>query len=224
MKKTFIIANWKSNETESEAKNWLQAINNSQLAVDEGKKIIVCPPFTLLPKVKEFFVNYQSSIAVGAQDISPFGEGAYTGEVNGREIKEFADYVIVGHSERRINFSESDELVNKKIEQAYLQGIIPIVCVSSLDQVKNLKVDNSKTLIAYEPLFAIGSGTADTPENADKMASDVKNILGEIPILYGGSVTSGNVSSFSKMPNIDGVLIGKASLEPSEFIKLSKNA
>lgn len=223
MKKAFIVANWKSNKTIPEVAEWFRTFNNLQLTIN--KQIIVCPSFTLLPFVKESIVKGQLSIIVGAQDISPFDEGAYTGEINEKQIKELAEYVIIGHSERRKNFSESDDLINKKIEQAINYGIIPIVCVSSLEQVKSLKIeDGKKILIAYEPLFAIGSGNADTPENADQMARSIKDVLGEIPVLYGGSVTSNNVSEFSKMLNINGVLIGKASLDAQEFYKIIQNA
>ncbi len=228
MKKTFIVANWKSNKTILQAKEWFRTINNSQLAINkEEKEVIICPSFTLLPFVKESIVKSQLSIVVGAQDISQFDEGAYTGEVNGKQIKEYADYIIVGHSERRRNFSENDEIVNAKIAQALKNELTPIICVSSLKQaeaIQNAVKNNTQFIVAYEPLFAIGSGTADTPENADQMAKSIKNILGQIPVLYGGSVTANNIGSFTKMSNIDGVLIGKASLDAKEFSKILKNA
>lgn len=228
MKRTFIIANWKSNKTILQTEEWFRTIDNSPITFnEEEKEIIVCAPFTLLPKVKELIVNCQLSIVVGAQDISQFDEGAYTGEVNGKEIKDLAQFVIVGHSERRKNFSENDEVVNAKIAQALKNELTPIICVSSLEQARALNdavKNNTQAIIAYEPLFAIGSGTADTSENADQMAKSIKNILGQTPVLYGGSVTANNISEFSKMPNIDGALIGEASLDAKEFSQILKNA
>lgn len=224
MKKTFIVANWKSNKTEIEANNWLSEFNLSGLNI-ANKEIIICPSFTLLSILKSYVLKSKSPIKIGAQDISVFDEGAYTGEINEKQIKELAEYVIIGHSERRKNFSESDDLINKKIEQAVKYGIIPIVCVSNLEQIKSLKIKGSqKILIAYEPLFAIGSGKADTPENADSMAKNIKEILGVEVVLYGGSVSSDNIDSFTKMSNIDGALIGKASLDVQEFNTIIKNA
>lgn len=224
-KKTFIVANWKSNMTSSEANLWLEHFNGQFLDV-ANKEIIICPPFTLLPELKLFFLSHKSQVKIGAQDISPLDEGAYTGGVNGKQLKEFADVVIVGHSERRKNFSESEEMINKKIDQAFKYGLEVIACVSSLEQAKALQKfkGNSQLILAYEPLFAIGSGISDTPENADQTAIKIKNILGEIPVLYGGSVTSANVGGFLKMPNINGALIGKASLESEEFLQIIKNA
>lgn len=226
MKKTFIIANWKSNITSSEANSWLESFDIKDLDTTD-KKVIICPSFALLSDIKSYSLKNNSSVKIGAQDISPFGEGSYTGEVNGKQLKDFAEFVIVGHSERRKNFAESNDTVNLKIKKAFEYGLIPIVCISELEQVKALQEiakTNNNFIVAYEPLFAIGSGTPDTPENADLMAGKIKNIIGDIAVLYGGSVTSGNINNFSKMPNISGALIGKASLNPTEFLQIIKNA
>jgi len=225
MKKTFIVANWKSNKTEYEAKNWLDGLKIKDLLL-MNKEIIVCPSFTALPILKSLIISHKSNIKLGAQNISPFDEGAYTGEVNAKQVKEFADYVIIGHSERRKNFSESKEMINLKIEQAFKNGLIPILCISDLKQIHDSKfiTHNSSVIVAYEPIFAIGTGTPDTPENADQMAINIKNILGQIPVLYGGSVIPANISAFSEMPNIDGVLIGGASLDAKEFYAIIQNA
>lgn len=217
MKKKFIVANWKSNFTTKETLAWIEGFKINDLEL-MSKEIIICPPFILLPLLKSLIVNHKSNLKLGVQNISPFDEGPYTGEISAKEIKEFADYVIIGHSERRKNFSESNEMVNLKIDQAFKNELTPIICVSSLDQVKELKIDdNLNFMIAYEPLFAIGSGNPDTPENADSMAKKIKAILKNAVLLYGGSVTFDNINDFSKMPNIDGVLVGKASLDAKEF-------
>ncbi len=233
MRKFYIIANWKSNKTLSEAEDWIEGLKIKDLEL-MSKEAIVCPSFTNLSILKSLIINHKSNIKLGAQDISPFDEGAFTGEVNGKQIKEFADYVIVGHSERRNNFGEDDGTVNQKLDRALKYELTPILCVSNLDQVQSSKFKvqsySSKfkiaeiMLIAYEPLFAIGSGNPDTPENADKMAKNIKEILGEIPVLYGGSVDKNNVKSFTTMPNIDGVLVGKSSLDVKEFTQIIHNS
>lgn len=214
MKKLFIIANWKSNKTEPEAKDWLQRFKIQDLRF-KNKKVIVCSSFTLLHEMKSLITNYQLPITLGAQNISPFDGGSYTGEVSARQIKEFADYVIIGHSERKTYFNETDEMINRKIEMALKYDLIPILCVLDIGQ-----MPNSKIIVAYEPLFAVGSGNPDTPENADNIALGIKKTIGEISVLYGGSVTSKNAKDFTQMPNIDGVLVGSASLDPLEFSKI----
>ena len=226
MKKLYIVANWKSNKTILQAEEWFRTINNLPVTFnEEEKKVIVCAPFTLLSKVKELTVNCKLSIVVGAQDVSPFDEGAYTGEVSASQVKEFADYVIIGHSERRSNFGETEKIVELKILQAIKFNLVPIICVSSINQVNDKwKMMNGKFIVAYEPVFAIGSGTPDTPENAGLMAKKIKEILGDTDILYGGSVTSNNVANFLETPDINGVLVGGASLDAQEFYKIIQNS
>ncbi|MCL4353831.1 triose-phosphate isomerase [Patescibacteria group bacterium] len=224
MKPLFIVANWKANKTEPEAKEWLRKVSGIRQETRDKRKIIVCPPFILLPILKSLIINYKSLIKLGAQDISPFEEGAYTGEVSGRQIKEFADYVIIGHSERRRYFGEEENMILKKIEQSIRHDLIPIICISNLEQVKNLKLKIKNYIIAYEPLFAIGSGVADTPENAEKMAGEIKSKLGGVPVLYGGSVSAGNIHGFTSQEHIDGVLVGGGSLDPLEFAAIVKSS
>lgn len=220
MKKTFIVANWKSNKTILQAKEWFRTFNNSQLTINkEEKEIIICPSFTLIPFVKESIVKSQLSIAVGAQNISPFDEGAYTGEVSARQIREFAEFVLIGHSERRKNFMESDEILFKKVKLAIQYGLTPIFCV----QGKETHIPSNSNIVAYEPIDAIGTGHPDTPENAEDVASFFKKHYNVQRVLYGGSVTSKNIKGFSRMSNIDGVLIGRASLDAKEFYAIIQN-
>lgn len=214
MKKLFIIANWKSNKTTVEAREWLESITTS------NKEIIICPPFTLLSTVNELITRLQLPIKVGAQDISPFDSGAYTGEVNARQIKEFADYVIIGHSERRQNFQEEDSILEQKIAMAIKYQITPLFCV----QGQATFIPKGVDIIAYEPVLAIGTGNADTPKNADTVAKAIKEKNSISFVLYGGSVTADNIKSFTEMPNVDGVLVGAASLDSQEFIKIINNA
>ncbi len=234
MKKVFIIGNWKSYKTSLETTMWFQEISNllagRQVSNFENKEVVLCVPFTLLSLAKSLIEQYTLPITLGVQDISPFGEGKYTGEINGKQIAEFAKYVIIGHSERRKYFDENEEIINQKIEQAVANKLTPIVCISELAQVDTLRVmspsapGNDGIIIAYEPLFAIGSGTPDTPENADSVASDIAKKIENTPVIYGGSVTSQNAHSFTNMPSISGILPGGASLDAQEFAAIVTNA
>lgn len=219
MNKPFIVFNIKSYKTQDEASKWLAELKNIDKAILEQKQIIVCPPFTLLFQFKTFFQANDLNIKTGAQDVSPFDEGPYTGEVNAKQIKEFGDFVLIGHSERRNNFKETDELLEKKVAMSLHYGLYPIYLVQDKDTV----IPQGIKLIAYEPIFAIGSGNPDTPENADEVAKFIKQ-KGNYQVLYGGSVTSQNVNNFTSMPNINGVLVGGASLNAKEFIKIIENA
>lgn len=220
MKKALVVANWKSNKTELEARNWLSAMSSLKDQDLSNKEIIVCPSFIHLSAMKTFIAEQKLPIKLGAQDISPFDEGSYTGEVNGKQIKEFAEFAIIGHSERRKNFFEKDEILFKKAELARQYGLIPIFCMQN----KTAKVPKNIEIVAYDPTFAIGTGNPDTPENADDVAAYFKANFQVSGVLYGGSVTAANVNSFTQKPNIDGILVGKASLDAQEFYKLIKNA
>lgn len=222
MKKVFIVANLKSYETEIEAKKWLEVFKNIKNLKEDFslKEIIICPPFTLLEHFKEFFKSNEIKVLLGAQNLSPFNEGAYTGEINAKQIKEFADYVLIGHSERRKNFNETEGVLFEKVKLALDYDLKPIYII----QDKEDKIPQGVEIIAYEPIQAIGSGQPDSPENADTVAYSVKSKFGRLNILYGGSVTSQNVKAFTEKPNISGVLVGGGSLDPEEFINISKNA
>lgn len=213
MKKPFIVGNWKSYKTQLEATKWLQEFSIS-------KEIIVCPPFTLLPLMSEFIKEHTLPIKLGAQDISPFDEGKYTGAINGRQIKEFAEYVIIGHSERREHFLENDAMLEKKVAMAKKYELIPIFCVQGTET----PLPEGVALVAYEPVSAIGTGNPDTPENAEYVASFFREKHAIQSVLYGGSVTAKNVNAFTRFPSINGVLVGGASLDSTEFLQIVKNA
>lgn len=222
MDKLFIVANLKSYKTEAEARIWLEGfkkINENPQAISQ-KEIVVCPPFTLLSLFSKFFRENNLPIKIGSQNVSPFSEGAYTGEVNAKQIKEFADFVIIGHSERRTNFKESEEMLLNKVKTSLEQKLTPIYCV----QDKDVTIPEGVTILAYEPVFAIGSGNADTPENANEVAKSLVDRNTNLSILYGGSVSSNNVKSFTQEENLKGVLVGGGSLDPEEFIKIIQNA
>lgn len=223
MKTLFIVANWKSNKTISETEKWLhdfdEKLKRENISL-ENKEIIVSLSFTLLEHANYCSSNLKLPLKFAAQNISPFEEGAYTGEVSAKQIKEFADYVLIGHSERRKNFLERDEMLFKKVELAKQYGLIPIFCI----QGKDTKVPKDVEIVAYEPVFAIGTGNPDTPESAEKIANYIKVNTGVRYIFYGGSVTSANIKKFTKMPNIDGALVGGASLDPRKFLEIVANA
>ncbi|MCL5435209.1 MAG: triose-phosphate isomerase [Patescibacteria group bacterium] len=222
MNNVLIVANLKSYKTKIEAKEWLDAfvkIKETENSLND-KEIIICPPFQLLFMFGSYAKDKLLPIKIGAQNVSPFDEGAYTGEVNAKQIKDFADFVLIGHSERRNNFGETDDMLSKKTTLSLKYGLIPIFLVQGKDNL----IPQGVEIIAYEPVFAIGSGNPDTPENADQVASFIKSENDTYKILYGGSVTSENVKNFTKMPNVDGVLVGGASLNPEEFIKIIYNA
>lgn len=225
MKKLFIVANWKSHKTEQEAKDWfaaLQSFDYSEAGLDH-KEIIVCPPLPLLYTLKSLITTQNTQnlpLRIGSQNISPFDDGAYTGEVSANMLKDAASYVIIGHSERRNYFAENDELLSQKVEQAVAQDITPIFCV----QGKDTPVPKQASFIAYEPVFAIGSGTPDTPESAESVAAFFKEQAHTQQVIYGGSVKPENVNAFTQMPHIDGVLPGGASLDAASFYQIIVNA
>lgn len=216
-KNIWIIANWKSNKNIQEALDWISVVG-PQIPKSETLKVVICPTFDCLSEVKKAIQVGNYSLTLGSQDISPFGIGAYTGEEPAEILKQLVDVAIIGHSERRTNFNETDETVAKKVTQAKAFNINPLVCVQNAETA----IPEGCNLIAYEPIFAIGTGTPDTPENADNVAKNIKQKYGEVAVLYGGSVTSNNIKSFIYKENINGVLIGSASLDAREFVKIIK--
>jgi triosephosphate isomerase (TIM) len=223
MKKLFIVANWKSNKTSVDTDSWFGEISQNDLSdqVSSGKEIIVCPPYTLLQMAKSLVEKFSLPLKIGAENISPFEEGAFTGEINANQIREFAEYVIIGHSERRKNFAETDEMLSQKVQKAIECSLMPIFCVQGADT----PIPESVELAAYEPIFAIGTGNPDTPENAEAVIKTIKEKNPSVKyVLYGGSVTPEGVGGFTQKPFIDGVLVGGASLLADKFIQIIKNS
>lgn len=209
MKKLFIAGNWKSNKTTEEAKEWL-----NQFATKTP--IVLGVPFTALSTLKEEIQKRQLPITLGAQNVSKFDDGPVTGEISARMVKELADWVIIGHSSRRSNFGESDEELAIKVEKAKGVGLRIIFCVPD----EKTPVPDSVDVVAYEPVWAIGTGKTDTPENANEVCKTIKSRNASSIVIYGGSVTDENVVSFVKEPYIDGVLPGALSLDPIKFSRL----
>lgn len=212
----WIIANWKSNKTISEALAWIDEVG-PKLYRRENLKVVVCPPFTDIEEVKKAILVGNYPILVGAQDLSSFPDGPYTGEESARILSEIVDLAILGHSERRQNFGETDQTVAEKVVRAKEFNIIPLVCVQN----ENTPVPDRVKLVAYEPVFAIGTGNPDTPADATKVAEALKRKFGEdLLVLYGGSVTSEDAKAFLQQESLSGLLVGGASLDPEEFIKI----
>lgn len=227
-KTIWIIANWKSNKTIAEALDWVSKVGPA-IPKQENLKVVVCPTFSSLSEVKKAIMVGNFPLMVGAQDLSPFGTGAYTGEESSALLNQFVDLSILGHSERRKNFGETDKMVAKKVQQAKDFKIIPLVCVQGQETL----VPQDCKLIAYEPVWAIstgltntpGVGRADTPDMANKVAEVFKQKYGDrLEVIYGGSVTGQNVKGFITQENISGVLVGNASLNAEEFIQMCKAA
>ena len=250
MKKPVIAGNWKMFKTLREAVNLVQTIKAGVYKITDCQ-MVVCPPFTALAAVSQAIAD--SPLELGAQNMHPETEGAFTGEISPVMVKDVnCRYVILGHSERRQYFKETDEFINEKVKTALKYSLIPIVCVGeTLEQrdgrrqfevvksqfeqsLKDLtKEEIVKLVIAYEPVWAIGTGKTATPEQAEQMQSYIRRLLKEqfgdesaarIPILYGGSVKPDNIAELMKKPNIDGALVGGASLKAESFVQIVLNA
>jgi triosephosphate isomerase len=229
MKKLFIVANWKSHITNQEASHWLTDFKDTPIS--NTVEAIVCPSFTLLSPMSDFIKTHSLPIKLGTQNISPFPTGAYTGEVNAQQAAEFVTHAIVGHSERRRYFGETDEQVVKKIERLLEVAITPILCVSDMKQMDYYLSNGTiiqdhadKIIFVYEPPNAIsgdGAYHADSPENAGINAGEISSKIGRRVItLYGGSMNPQNCQAFFAQENIDGGLIGQASLDAKTFQQL----
>ena len=249
MRTPFVAGNWKMNKTADAAVAFVTEIAPELNAVD-GIDIAVCPPFIAIPAVAQALAG--TRIGVGAQNMYYETSGAYTGEVSPAMLQGLCRYVILGHSERRAYFGETDEGVNKKIFAALAHGLTPIVCVGeSLAQNQagetqafvsgqvraafaNLTPEQAATcVVAYEPIWAIGTGLSASAQQAeDIIRASVRDVLTElfgdaasqaIRIQYGGSVTEDNIADYMRQPDIDGALVGGASLKPT-FVKLVRSA
>jgi len=239
----YLVANWKMNCNAAEAKELvhgiIKGIENCKLKI-ENLNIVLCPPFTALQSVS--LIIHSSDypfIQLGAQNCHFMPCGAFTGEISTKMLKDFCQYVILGHSERRKYFNEDDKLISKKVRVALDNNLTPIICVGEfkkgekshliLSQVKNTlsevrNEDLDKVIFAYEPVWAI-STTADRedcePSYAAKIIREIKETTyNKSPVLYGGSVDASNISGFVAYDIIDGVLVGGASLKAKEFIKI----
>lgn len=248
MRTPMLSGNWKMFKTLAEAKDFAASFAQAVQGM-EGREILICPPYPYLATLAEAWKD--TPIHVGAENIFWEDEGAYTGEVSGPMIASCgATFALVGHSERRQYFDETDETVNKRINAAFKHNLTPVVCVGETleeresgnamdvistqikDGLQGLNTDQAaQLLIAYEPVWAIGTGKTATPEIAQEVHAHIRAQLAEIfgkdtadkiRILYGGSVKPGNVDELMAKPDIDGTLVGGASLDVASFERIVK--
>ena len=250
MRKTFIAGNWKMNKTAREAIELVNEIKRELVDFD-GVDIVVCPPYIALSDVSDLI--FDSNIDLGAQNVYWEEKGAFTGEISIQMLKDInCCYVIVGHSERRKYFLETDEIINKKMKAVQKEDLVPIFCLGETleekeenktievverqlrEGLKGIDEDNLlKLIIAYEPVWAIGTGKTATPEQAEEVHKFIRswleenysiNAAGDVRIIYGGSVKASNINELMKMDDIDGALVGGASLETSFFVEIVRNS
>ena len=244
----FVAGNWKMHTTVEEAVS-LAHVLREPLQLLTGIKRVVCPPFTSLAAVASALKD--SDIGVGAQNIHPEAKGTFTGEVSAPMLQGLCQYVIVGHSERRQQFGEDDALISRKVLSALAADLVPILCVGeSLAEreagqarevvTRQLRgaltgVDAkamARIVVAYEPVWAIGTGRAATGAMAQEIMGPLLRrqlarlgspvVAGQIPLLYGGSVNAENIDQFARQPDIDGALVGGASLRAEEFVAIAR--
>lgn len=217
MDKKLFIANWKSHKTKEEAVKFFEYVRDNIAHIDlSNKEIIIAPPFTLLAKAKYLIDEYKLPIKLAAQNVSSFPEGAYTGEISARQVKEFADYVIVGHSERRKYLHESEMDIENKAREATAVGLTVVQCI----QDENSVIHDQAKIIAYEPPSAIGSGNPDDPEHVSSVFQKITDEKSDLKLLYGGSVNADTFKEFLGIEKLAGFLIGGASLEADSFLSL----
>lgn len=246
MRKPIIAGNWKMNKTLSEANSFAEEVKN-QVPSKEKVESVICAPALFLQSLVEITKN--TDVEIGAQNMHFEESGAFTGEISPIALQDLGvKYVIIGHSERREMFNETDVSVNKKVLAAFKYNLLPIVCVGeTLEQRENgqtmelvgnqvkaaltgLTEDQVKqTVIAYEPIWAIGTGKSSTAEDANEVCALIRKVVAQqfsegtaeaVRIQYGGSVKPGNIKEYMAQPDIDGALVGGASLEAQSFLQL----
>jgi triosephosphate isomerase len=251
MRRKVIAGNWKMHKDLNESQNLISKLINELRKENVNCDIIICPPFTSLSEAAGLVKN--TKVKLGAQNMHYEDKGAFTGEVSAAMLKSVGcEYVILGHSERRAIFSESDEMINKKIKKALGSGLRPIFCIGETlqqresgtmnDVIKRQVTDGlqhvstgemEKIIIAYEPVWAIGTGVTATPQQAQEVHVYVRqlinNIFGDdtaekLIIQYGGSVKPDNAAELLSQSDIDGALVGGACLEADSFLKIIKSA
>ncbi|HSO11889.1 MAG TPA: triose-phosphate isomerase [Anaerolineales bacterium] len=250
MRKPFVAGNWKMNKTVAEARELVSKLLPSLIEITDVERVL-CPPFASIFAASSMLDG--SGIGLGAQNMHWEEKGAFTGEIAPNMVKELCNYVIIGHSERRMYFGETDATVNRKLHAALKHDLTPIVCVGeTLDEYESNRTSEvvlrqinlgladidpaaaPRIVVAYEPVWAIGTGKASSGENASHVHAQVirpglSGLFGAgnaqaIRILYGGSVTAANASEFFSQSDIDGALVGGASLKPDEFVSIVKAA
>lgn len=208
----YVIGNWKANKNFSEMKQWVQTFLSFDFTEIEGKTtVIICPPYPFIPYIKENITGIPY-LKVGSQDMSLYYQGAYTGEVTSNTLSGMVNYTLIGHSERRQYFNETQEILFNKVEHAKKNYIEPIFCVRGPEDA----IAPDVNMVTYEPVFAIGTGQSDSIENILKVKQSLK-LRDSVMFIYGGSVTDSNAREYLHNQDIDGVLPGGASLDPQRF-------
>jgi len=247
MNKSLVVGNWKMNLTVPESTVLIEKLKK-ELVKLKAVEVVICPSYLdIYPASKELA---ESNVALGAQDLFYEEEGAYTGEVSPIALSHFVKYVIVGHSERRMHFGDTDKVVARKVEAAVAHELSPVICVGEslhekedglgkvvvMSQLETAishltAAEIAEVAVAYEPVWAIGTGHVCKPAEAENMAANIRALIkalyGEkasegVRVLYGGSVTDENAADFAKLKQVDGVLVGGASLDHEKFTKIAK--
>ena len=250
-RKKIVAANWKMNMTQGEAAAFVETFVR-EIGDSADVEVVIVPPFTALPKVSEL-LHDSANVKLGAQNMYWEKGGAFTGEISAAMLRDlFVRYVVLGHSERRQLLGETDEIVNRKLRAAHDAGLRPVVCIGeTLEQRERGEVEKvlgtqlrgslanlnakelNETVVAYEPVWAIGTGRTATTEQAQEAHAFVRQTLaeisddttaGKIRIQYGGSVKPDNARSLMSQPDIDGALVGGASLDPRSFAQIVRGA
>ena len=217
MDKKLVIANWKAHKTIEQSLTFLKEFEDNISHLDlSNKHIVICPSYHALAACKDYISQKNIPVSLGAQTISSYDEGAYTGEVAATQIRDIVEYVILGHSERRQYLHETDEDIAIKAQKTMHAGLIPIVCVRNEEE----KIPEGVVYVAYEPTEAIGSGKPASAENIAHVFSTLKTKFSDKKFIYGGSVNPDTILDFVHVENLSGFLIGGASLEVSLFCQL----
>src|SRR5437879_7204727 len=252
MRKKIVAANWKMNMTQAEASRFVEGLLLLDIGEITDVEVVIIPPFTAIEKVTEALGNAQN-IKVGAQNMYWENNGPFTGEISAALLRDlFVHYVVLGHSERRTLFGETDEIVNRKVRAAHAAGLRPIVCIGetleqrdrgNVEKILSIQLRGSlagltpkelqETVIAYEPIWTIGTGRNDTPHQAQPAHAFIRHTLHQmaddttaerVRIQYGGSVKPESAGELMSQPDIDGALVGGASLDPRSFVQIVKAA
>jgi triosephosphate isomerase (TIM) len=252
MRRPMIAGNWKMNLTHFDAIKLTQQLGYELAGPDlERVEVVLCPPFTSMRTVQTLIESDNYEFGLGAQNMHSEPDGAFTGEVSASMLKALrVRYVILGHSERREHFGESDSVVNAKVKAAFASGLVPIMCCGETEAEREAGGTNAKVerqvrqgldglspqrlesvVLAYEPIWAIGTGRTATPDDAQATISFVRAVVADVAgdsvaasvrILYGGSVKAGNAASLTGRPDVDGALVGGSSLDAGEFAAIVK--
>ncbi|MBI3980989.1 triosephosphate isomerase [Candidatus Microgenomates bacterium] len=231
MSEILVVANWKSNKSAEDAKNWLTEFSQLAKSVNPSRpvKVVICPPFIDLPYLSWALTTLKVPFPVelGAQNVSPYGEGSFTGEVSAAQLTGLVNYCLVGHSERRINFHETNQEIYSKINNLVTNKISPILCAQNLEEIPQEvgKLPAQEILVMFEPAKAISSEgvyKAESPQTVKETVSLWQEKIGEYRYLYGGSVNENNCRELLDS-GIKGFVVGHASLSPSSFLGIIKN-